>query len=820
MNFLHCFLLVASLIQLHYFVTLESAVWRSVANAVLTCGGTSSSANSLDQCNQTCLSAGSGCFSYSYASDSSTCKIYSTRFGFGNCQLQINNDYDYYEKPVGIDDDYGNVLLKSQAVNGNNSFLSRYRQGIPGSVSTGDGDTSISISGVTSAEDCAKYCTRRRGLIDETTGARCDSFNYQPSTETCQLTSVTVDSTHDINLGNPSWYYYDRLKGDGCWITQSDCRQLDNYDYVGNFNTTSIGFDDIDYEYQCIDLASYFHETVCNNFANVTTVAVWAGNGEAVYDSWNSWDDTTGCVINFGSAACLGPTKTGSRFSGKFRDSIGEDQYAAWLNADYCFDRASTWYTYCNFENSEQQINVSFPDTGAYMIYPVTECECDDKGIKIDIATQRSFCRRNNLTIGTYCWRPNQQDYWSASDILCDDTTTCSSYNAASQNQSQTHCYLLDFYCRSSLVQTTEYYYHVPCPEANLTSSKVCNYDEATCLANAQAYHTTCGNSDSATSEQIQVFYQPTGAMSVYPPFSEPASTTLIDGIDNDASYTVYNTSTISLISLSDGRWMAFTALRSAIVRQITVFWYSSQSSTLTLTFYEGTGTTGNTKLASTTSTFPASNNSNGDYIQFPIDSVYVTSGTVYTWQLTSADSNNEAGYVGYIPGDLYVNGEGDLSWDYIFVEWIEGSATGSETLFAATTTGGSSRPWFEIWFIIGLILFLLFALFLLYLHYQRKKNEKKAMEEERKMQAEAKKRARLQMQAKKGNNENDDNYVALSGDSPKGSANSGNKHANASSIIEEDPNINAKSVGRTDKDDEEDDEENENEDENENETN
>eukprot|EP00490_Sorites_sp_Unknown_P011914 CAMPEP_0114672608 /NCGR_PEP_ID=MMETSP0191-20121206/43213_1 /TAXON_ID=126664 /ORGANISM="Sorites sp." /LENGTH=70 /DNA_ID=CAMNT_0001935391 /DNA_START=590 /DNA_END=799 /DNA_ORIENTATION=- len=60
---------------------------------------------------------------------------------------------------------------------------------------------------------------------------------------------------------------------------------------------------------------------------------------------------------------------------------------------------------------------------------------------------------------------------------------------------------------------------------------------------------------------------------------------------------------------------------------------------------------------------------------------------------------------IGYDLGDnSYTLGEGDLTWDYLFVTWIEDIQPFGSTE-ELITPDIKERPWFEPWFITGLVL-------------------------------------------------------------------------------------------------------------------
>ena len=136
-------------------------------------------------------------------------------------------------------------------------------------------------------------------------------------------------------------------------------------------------------------------------------------------------------------------------------------------------------------------------------------------------------------------------------------------------------------------------------------------------------------------------------------------------------------------------------------------------------------------------------------YVRFPLTDIDLTSGDEYTWQVTSDRSDN-LGSLGYVRGDGYSDGIGDLAWDYLFVSWIEGTLTESAPLAALDVVIADSRPWVEIYCIMGMVLLVIFIVFLCVLHWKRVHDEKRERKEDRKFQAELRQRALIQAEAER----------------------------------------------------------------------
>ena len=69
-----------------------------------------------------------------------------------------------------------------------------------------------------------------------------------------------------------------------------------------------------------------------------------------------------------------------------------------------------------------QKIKATYADTGEYYLYPISECECDEFGGRIDVSTQRAFCSRNSRT-DVACFRygaTGYQEIYEYPDILCE----------------------------------------------------------------------------------------------------------------------------------------------------------------------------------------------------------------------------------------------------------------------------------------------------------------------------------------------------------------------------------------------------------------
>merc|ERR1712154_629253 len=92
----------------------------------------------------------------------------------------------------------------------------------------------------------------------------------------------------------------------------------------------------------------------------------------------------------------------------------------------------------------------------------------------------------------------------------------------------------------------------------------------------------------------------------------------------------------------------------------------------------------------------------------------------------------------------------GDLAWDYLFVSWIEGTLDTDASLAAISIPATVKRPWFEIWCVMIIILFLIFMVFLCLLHWKRKYDEDQERKEDKKFQAELRQRAIIQAEAER----------------------------------------------------------------------
>ena len=120
-------------------------------------------------------------------------------------------------------------------------------------------------------------------------------------------------------------------------------------------------------------------------------------------------------------------SETNPRFDGKkFRDSIGEEEFAAATTVERCWARAAEWYDYCGLadqgDGETVYLNVSFPSTGAYYVEPAVNCTCDGYGMKQEsgFGLERKFCTRD-VDSEPLCYRSSYADYWSEWDILCED---------------------------------------------------------------------------------------------------------------------------------------------------------------------------------------------------------------------------------------------------------------------------------------------------------------------------------------------------------------------------------------------------------------
>lgn len=128
--------------------------------------------------------------------------------------LESSSSKNYFEKPIDYDDntDTAGLHLIANALRLNNKkytdydpsstsanattdpedynllfnydyFQMYYRAGQPGYVNRSDGTSESKYSAIVTmdvddVEECAMYCTRNRGIIDDDLGTRCVSFNY------------------------------------------------------------------------------------------------------------------------------------------------------------------------------------------------------------------------------------------------------------------------------------------------------------------------------------------------------------------------------------------------------------------------------------------------------------------------------------------------------------------------------------------------------------------------------------------------------------------------------------------------------------------
>jgi len=765
-------MLLLSLVLVFTFYQATDADWRSVSDASLVGIDSSlissvSGITSASACQTKCTSTsdidgnGTPCKSIVYSSTNSviTCTLYGERIGFNNVYLEPSSGVDssiYYDRPTdnGADTLGDQIETRINDV-GYDSFLGYFREGVQGFVNIDDTSTSdleVLVSTTTdSVENCAKLCLRQRGVIDDSIGTRCDSFNYNNGQ--CQLLSVSWDSDHSLqNLDSNAWKYYDRLQGDGCWVTQEGCRS--NSDMVGTFEVSTDAYGaSIEWEYQCMAQAKEYHENVCDGYVSVATTVFWGGtDGQAVFDSWNSWDFSTGCVIDLGGN-CDPDGRNNSRFSGKFRDSIAEEQFNAANNVDACFDRAEIWTDYCNLP-SDQAINISFPDTGATYIYPLINCTCDEYGMKLDPSSQIEFCTRNNTDIA--CWRETQQDFWSYNDVICSDLPdgACPEFDSNDWPiATSSYCWLEDFTCTNK-PSGNEYDYiggtfEVPCSSS--LSNTYIPFDDITCetftidnCENAtQIYHDLCGNDEESSNEQAIAYYLVNGNMFVYPPFEDAADVTLMEGIDSLYAYTKSDTSSYGSVGIGTGRWMAVYHGDSKTynLRQISIWYEHDDTVSLTMSLYKGEGVTGSVKLETVSIGEYGPTESGGEYIHFPIDNVDMDGQSYYTWQVTATDGSQVNGFIGF--GLDYSNGYGDLNWDYAFVLWVEDLKTSTDTLLLAESLSKEEGPWFEVYFIVGLFLFVIWLLLLIFFHFKRNHDAKVEKRKERERQQKIKDNAR-----------------------------------------------------------------------------
>jgi len=740
--------------------------------------------------------------------------------------LRLNSkSYNQYAV-VQEDPDVGNNYFDYD------QFLMYYRDGIPGyvnnSLSQSNNKYSVIVEyeDVADAEECAKYCTRERGTIDATLGTRCISFNYNTDGR-CHLLTFSLDGTtynmdedliprSNAKSLKEGWFYYEGLVGGGCWVVQSQCRKWDDDTYrdeqavAGNSYTVGkhvgiireYAYDPVcakcqytqdflrEYEYICMEYARLYHEDYCDNDVDKATVAYWAQDGAGVANIWNSWDLTQGCVIDLeanpfdGTLYDCQPNNTAGvnpRFAGKkFRDSIGEEEFAAASDKTRCWERAMEWYEYCGIAaQGGKYLRADFPSDGSFFLAPAIDCQCDSMGLKLEsgFGTQRAFCTRDSEE--ELCWRENQQDYWSKLDILCDDLTEGQECETAEHGVSDTGCYLMypqpsedqvgkvaiEYQCADGgkwdagnfefSDQNGVQYAAIKCDKVS-KSEDVCedpsaDFDASTCKAYAEIIHNSCGNDLEEESQQIMVWYRPTGEIFVFPDFALPYETTVIRGITKTAKYTEDPSLVrVDMMPIRNGRWMTFKPTKTGNLRQIDVYYQNTDQNltTLTMTVWSGVGITSSIFLNQVSIEV---GRQEADYVRFPLDNITVTAGETYTWQVTATAADpNLLGDLGYTRGNNYPAGIGDLAWDYLFIAWIEGDDTENNALKAIISLPEPERPWFEIYCIMIMILFFFFLVFLCLLHWKRKWDEDQERRADKKFQAELRQRAMLQAEAER----------------------------------------------------------------------
>ena len=140
-----------------------------------------------------------------------------------------------------------------------------------------------------------------------------------------------------------------------------------------------------------------------------------------------------------------------------------------------------------------------------------------------------------------------------------------------------------------------------------------------------------------------------------------------------------------------NGRWQSFIPTESGNLRQINVYYKTDNTAQLetglTMTIWSGIGITESEFLGQAQTN--TDNSGQGRYIGFPINDIELSENKTYTWQVTNYDGSGE---LGYVEGNGYINGDGDLSMrDYLFVVWIEGIDDTIVTAPNATITDMSS---------------------------------------------------------------------------------------------------------------------------------
>ena len=641
---------------------------------------------------------------------------------------------------------------------------------------------------------------------------------------------------------NDDWYYYEGLFGQGCWIIQSQCRKWDDASYRAtqtNRQSQEVGTDIgiieeeatdpnpppfapesewKEFEFVCLDKAREYHEDFCDNDVDRATVAYWAQDGAPVAEIWNSWDFTEGCVIDLSENPfdsepstfdCIINGTSNPRFAGKkFRDSIGEEEFAAGVDKKRCFDRANVYYRVCAIEDQSPDdtklyLKVTWATDGTYYLSPAIPCGCDEYGTKIEstFGLKREYCTRDLSE--PFCYREEKEDYWEGYDLLCDDVTDPTLTNKVINEcgitgngidpiaNGETGCYLfypqpsndqktaIDYQCDNGgkyafddVEEWTESnfikYRPLKCNDVDEGDDPCLSGNEITvdldyCQYIAEKIHNSCGNGLEDESEQIIMWYRPTGEITTFPDYESPYETTITRGFTLGTKYTVdlSGSTIIDMMPIRNGRWQTFTAEKSGSLRQINVYYQNEMDATLSMTVWSGSGVTESVFLGEVSVEAPAQETG---FIGFPLDDITATAGDYYTWQVTSSsDDVDFLGDLGYVRGNGYDGGVGDLAWDYLFAVWIEGDDTENAAMAAIVTPGTDKRPWFEIWCIMIIVLFIIFLVFLCLLHWKRIYDEKQERKEDKKFQAELRERARLQAEAERnaklGNADYDDEY-------------------------------------------------------------
>lgn len=215
----------------------------------------------------------------------------------------------------------------------------------------------------------------------------------------------------------------------------------------------------------------------------------------------------------------------------------------------------------------------------------------------------------------------------------------------------------------------------------------------------------------------------------------------------------------VDVMPIRNGRWMVFTPEKSGRLRQLDVMYLSDSADirvdvTLKLTMWSGEGITASVFLDESTIIILANASSEeieASYVRFPVSAVTLSAGDQYTWQVTASSSDvDQLGSLGYVRGNGYASGIGDLAWDYLFTVWVEGDQQTNAGLAALSVAVLGERPWFEIWCVMIMVLALIFMLFLCLLHWKRVFDEERERKEDRKFQAELRQRAVLQAETER----------------------------------------------------------------------